>query len=155
MPSIWTETVLPQFEPLKENQKTDVLIIGGGIAGLLCAYLLEHAGVPYILVEASRICGGITKDTTAKITAQHGLIYNKLIQEFGPEKTKLYLNANQEALKKYRALCQTIDCDFQENDSFAFALDDRKKIEEEWRTLQTIAQGHIAQALPINQNFLK
>ena len=75
-----------------------MLIIGGGIAGLLCAYFLEQAGVSYVLVEADRICGGITKDTTAKITAQHGLIYDKLIREFGLEKARLYLQANQKAL---------------------------------------------------------
>ena len=87
--SIWTETAdFPQFETLKQDMKTDVLIVGGGIAGLLCAYMLEQTGVSYILVEAKRICSGITKDTTAKITSQHGLIYDRLIREFGLEKKK-------------------------------------------------------------------
>ena len=70
MPSIWTESVqLPRFESLTQDTKTDVLVIGGGIAGLLCAYFLEQAGVSYALVEADRICNGITKNTTAKITS--------------------------------------------------------------------------------------
>ena len=39
MDSVWTKTTqLPQFEPLSEDIKTDVLIIGGGMAGLLCAW---------------------------------------------------------------------------------------------------------------------
>ena len=151
MHSIWTETVqLPRFEPLKQDCKTDVFIIGGGIAGLLCAYFLEQAGVSYVLAEAGRICGGITKDTTAKITAQHGLIYDKLIREFGPERAKLYLNANQEALEKYRALCQNIDCDFQERDSFVYALEDRKKLEAELESLQRIGfSAKLADKLPL------
>ena len=45
MESIWTENaLLPHFETLKGDTKTDVLIIGGGIAGLMCAYFLEEKG---------------------------------------------------------------------------------------------------------------
>ena len=96
MDSIWTKTArLPRFAPLKNDLQTDVLIIGGGIAGLLCAYLLAEAGVDYALVEAKRICSGVTKNTTAKVTSQHGLIYHKLIREFGPQKAALYYRANQ------------------------------------------------------------
>ena len=43
----------------------------------------EGAGIDYILVEADKICSGVTKNTTAKITSQHGLIYDKLIRKFG------------------------------------------------------------------------
>ena len=137
--SIWTETAdFPQFETLKQDMKTDVLIVGGGIAGLLCAYMLEQTGVSYILVEAKRICSGITKDTTAKITSQHGLIYDRLIKEFGLEKARMYLDANQTALEKYRILCQTIDCDFQTKDSSVYSLYKDGKIEKEMRALQRL-----------------
>ena len=78
MKSIWSEEALIPFPQLRTNVKTDVLIIGGGMAGLLCAYQLQNAGVSCILAEASRVAGGITKDTTAKVTAQHGLCYSRL-----------------------------------------------------------------------------
>ena len=69
--SIWKQTTQTSvFEPLREDLETDVLIVGGGIAGILCAYMLDRAGVDYALVEAERICDGITKNTTAKITSQ-------------------------------------------------------------------------------------
>ena len=46
MDSIWTRTAEPpQFAPLDGDLKTDVLVIGGGLAGLLCAYWLDRAGV--------------------------------------------------------------------------------------------------------------
>ncbi len=62
MNSIWTENaVLPQFEALKGSAETDVLIIGGGMAGILCAYFLREQGVDYILAEGRTICSGITK----------------------------------------------------------------------------------------------
>ena len=139
MNSIWTETSLfPRFEPLRREMKTDVLIIGGGISGLLCAYMLEQAGVDYALVESARICSGITGATTAKITAQHGLIYDKLAREFGLEKAKMYLHANLEALDKYRELCQGIDCDFSLQDSFVYSLSDGKRLEKELETLHKL-----------------
>ena len=110
MDSIWLQTThLPKFDCLRSDLKTDVLIIGGGMAGLLCASRLAQAGVDYALVEADRICGGITKNTTAKITVQHALIYDKLIREFGVERARLYLEANQAALEEYRALCRVMD----------------------------------------------
>ena len=67
--SLWAEgTLLPEFPSLKDKIKTDVLIIGGGMCGILCAHFLEKAGVDYVLVEGKRIGQGITKNTTAKIT---------------------------------------------------------------------------------------
>ena len=65
--SIWADTAaLPLFESLDGDCKTDVLIIGGGMAGLLCTYLLKQAGVDCLLIEADRICCGVTRNTTAK-----------------------------------------------------------------------------------------
>ena len=110
MKSVWCEyNDIPQFESLSKNIKTDVLIIGGGMAGLLCAYMLDKRGVNYVLLEANRICSGVTKNTTAKITSQHGLIYNELIKKFDVEKAKMYLEANENAVNKYRKLCENID----------------------------------------------
>jgi len=153
MDSIWTKTAqLPQFEPLRSDLNTDVLIIGGGLAGVLCAYKLARAGVDYALVEADRICGGITKNTTAKITSQHGLIYDKLIREFGAERARLYLEANQGALEEYRALCKNIDCDFEEQDAFVYSIDKRWKLERELKALDRLgfrAEFAKTPALPI------
>lgn len=137
--SVWPEeTRKPEFEALKNDTVTDVLIIGGGIAGILCAYMLKQAGVGYMLVEADRICNGITRNTTAKITAQHGLIYQKLIREFGTEAAKMYLEANLKAVDKYRELCGTADCDFDTADSFVYATDTLRKIENELQALERI-----------------
>lgn len=139
MESIWSASShLPQFPRLEENIKTDVLIIGGGMAGLLCAYELQQAGVPYVLVEAKRICSGVTANTTAKITAQHGLVYHKLVSKFGIEKAAQYLQANQAALENYRRLCREIDCDFEEKDAYVYSVDRPKKLDAELEALQRI-----------------
>lgn len=137
MTSFWEQSAsLPQFPSLKEDMKTDVLIIGGGMAGLLCAYMLHQAGIDYVLVEAETIASGITKNTTAKITSQHGLIYHRLISRFGEEKAKLYLQANEAAISQFRTLCKNMDCGFEEKSSFVYTLDDERKIDKELCALQ-------------------
>ena len=142
MDSIWTKTAqLPQFDKLRSDLKTDVLIIGGGLAGVLCAYKLAQAGVDCALVEADRVGGGITKNTTAKLTSQHGLIYDKLIREFGVERARLYLEANQRALEEYRALCRNINCDFEEKDAFVYSMDKRWKLDRELNALDKLGFG--------------
>ena len=59
----------------------------------------------------------------------------------GAERARLYLDANQGALEKYRALCKTIDCDFEEKDAFVYSLDDQKKIDRELKALDRLGFG--------------
>ncbi len=139
MESIWEKNATRvRFDILKENKSTDVLIIGGGIAGILCAYKLKNAGVDCLLVEATEICGGITKNTTAKITLQHGLIYDKMIRRFGENTARLYAEAQEKACKEYARLCKNIDCDYETRDSHVYSLNNRKKIEKEVTALNRI-----------------
>ncbi|MDD2268186.1 MAG: FAD-dependent oxidoreductase [Eubacteriales bacterium] len=151
MNSIWSETsTLPAFGSLDRDIKTDVLIIGGGLAGILCAYFLDQAGISYALVEAQGICSGITKNTTAKITSQHGLIYDKLISRFGTEKAKMYFESNEAAVKKFRDLCGNINCNFEEKAAYVYSLDNRRKIEKEITALQRLGyDAEYADKLPL------
>lgn len=137
--SIWYEDCpFESFKSLRENIKTDVLIIGGGIAGILTSYFLKKCGVECVLVEKDRICGKTTGNTTAKITFQHGLIYDKLKSSGGAEIAKGYLNANRSAFAEFEKLCESIDCDFEYKDNYVYSVDDRKKIEKEMSALQKI-----------------
>ena len=101
MESIWKKTTsMPEFPCLEGDARTDILIIGGGIAGLLCAWELHKAGADYLLVEAKELCSGVTGNTTAKITAQHGILYQKLLPSLGLTKTRLYFEDNQKAVEE-------------------------------------------------------
>ena len=139
MNSIWTATAdMPSFAPLDGDLNTDTLILGGGMAGLLCAHYLDRAGVDYALVEAGRLCGGVTGNTTAKLTFQHGLLYGKLLRTFGPERARLYLEANRAALGRFRELCRDIDCDFQERDAYVYAGGDCRELDRELEALSRL-----------------
>jgi len=139
MESIWSRTVkFPQFEQLNGDYHTDVLVIGGGIAGLLCGYMLNNSGINCAIIEADKICNGVTQNTTAKITVQHGLLYHKLISKYSLEKAQLYFQAQNRALEMYRALSNTIDCDFEESDAFVYSRNSRIEIESEANALRKI-----------------
>lgn len=139
MKSVWPENVERKyFAPLEKDIKTDVLIIGGGMAGLLCAYVLKNAGVNCVLVEAKRICCGITGDTTAKITLQHGLLYSKLLGRFGEDKARLYLDAQAKACGMYDRLCRVIPCDYERKDAYVYSLDDSAKLRKEAAALNQL-----------------
>ena len=132
MDSIWEKDVqMPQFPPLEEDIQTDVLIIGGGLAGLLCAYKLTREGVDCTLIEENRLMGGVSGRTTAKITSQHGLIYSKLLGRLGQEKARLYWLANENALADFRKLTEKISCDFQMQSSYLFTRDETESLEAE------------------------
>lgn len=139
MDSIWkTGTELPEFPELNENKKVDVLIIGGGMTGILCAHFLRERGVDYLLAEAERICSGTTGNTTAKITAQHSLIYDKILKSRGLETAAMYLHANLDAVEKFAELCAETDCDFERKTSYVYSADSLRKLEKEADALARI-----------------
>lgn len=133
MESIWSKTCrIPQRESLQQDIRTEVAVIGAGMAGILTAYLLQEAGKQVVLLEAERIAGGQTRNTTAKITSQHGKCYRKMIDRLGEEKARQYAAANQSAVEAYRKIIEEeqISCDFEDVSAFIYS-DDRKEMEEE------------------------
>lgn len=134
MDSIWTMTTdIPKREPLRENITVDTAVIGGGIAGILTAYFLRKKGVQAVVLEAARIGSGQTKNTTAKITLQHGAIYHKLIEEIGEKKAKLYAEANRRAIAEYRNIIdqKQIDCEFRDCCAYLYSLEDMEILRKE------------------------
>ncbi len=139
MEAVWKEGAKPPvFEALRKSMSTEVLIIGGGIAGLLCSYMLRSKGIDHVLLEADRICGGITRNTTAKITLQHGLCYDKMIGRAGEDKARLYAQAQKMAGNKYRELCEAIPCDYERKDSYVYSLRKKGNLLRELQALERL-----------------
>ena len=102
MDSIWSKTSKQKKRPSLEGDiQTDVAVIGGGITGILTAWHLEQAGIRTVILEADQIGGGQTKNTTAKITSQHGMFCHRFLEKKGEEKARNYVQANQEAFRQY------------------------------------------------------
>ena len=138
MESLWSDISLPQYPKLQGDITTDVLVVGGGIAGLLCAYQLQAAGADVVVAEARRICSGVTRNTTAKVTSQHGLIYHKLLQTLGKEQAKMYLQLNQAAIGQFRSLAVQIPCHWEDKANYVYSETDRQTLEEEASALHRL-----------------
>lgn len=122
--SIWRDsTDLPSFPKLAENHMTDIAIVGAGITGITTAYLLTKAGYKVTVLEAGEIFGGTTGFTSAKITAQHGMIYQDLVKHFGEEQARLYFKSNSEALEWIIATAGELDlsCGITREDAILYA----------------------------------
>ncbi|WP_064092029.1 FAD-dependent oxidoreductase [Rossellomorea aquimaris] len=152
----WRENVqLPLFKKLEKNLKVDVTVVGGGIAGITTAYLLAKGGKKVALIEANRLLNGTTGHTTAKITAQHSLIYDELIQHFGEEYAKKYYQSNQKALQFIQDTIHSeqIECQYSEEDSFVYATTDHyaSKVKMEYEAYKTLGiTGELVEDLPID-----
>lgn len=134
MKSVWSESCnFKKRESLNGNIEADVVVIGAGITGILTAYMLKKKGIDVVIIEAEEICSGNTKNTTAKITSQHSLIYDKLIKEFGEEKARQYASANELAIKKYKEIIENerIKCDFEEKDAYLYTMDNVEALKKE------------------------
>lgn len=139
--SIWEMGVeIPSRPILQEDRCVDVAVIGGGMAGVLTAYFLKNSGLHTILLEADVIGSGQTGNTTAKITFQHGLIYDRLLGQIGPEKARLYAAANRWAVGEYEQMVrrQKIDCDFKICDSYLYTTENEQALMREYQAARRL-----------------
>lgn len=122
--SLWRDSVdTSSFPRLEENHVTDVAIVGGGITGITTAYLLTKAGYKVTLLEAGVLFAGTTGFTTAKISAQHGMVYQDLLNDFGEENARLYYKSNNEALEWVIATAEelTLSCGLVREAAYLYA----------------------------------
>ena len=139
--SIWELTTkINKREKLTHNIECDVLIVGSGIAGTLIGYFLSKNHKNVVLIDKASIGSGVTKNTTAKITAQHGLIYNKLLRTMGYTKAKLFYEANIDALNNFKNIIKEniIDCDFKEENAYVYTLRETNKLEKEYKAYKKL-----------------
>lgn len=132
--SVWKEhTIIPEREALLENLTTEVAVIGAGMAGILTACFLQRQGKKVVVLEAERIGSGQTGNTTAKLTVQHGLLYEKLIRKYGRKKALDYWRANQQAMDLYEQFIKEkqIDCNFERLPSYLYSVEDRELLARE------------------------
>jgi glycine/D-amino acid oxidase-like deaminating enzyme/nitrite reductase/ring-hydroxylating ferredoxin subunit len=121
--SFWMESTSPtSYAALSDDIDVDVLVIGGGIAGLCTAWELVQTGRAVALVEADRIAAGVTGYTTAKLSAQHTFIYAQVRDTFGPDAARLYAQSQQQAVERVVAVTAqlNIDCDLERVPAYTY-----------------------------------
>ncbi|WP_123039986.1 FAD-dependent oxidoreductase [Cohnella candidum] len=141
--SFWLASAeIPSSGKLTADLSVDVAVVGGGITGITLAYLLAKEGQKVALLEAGRILTGTTGHTTAKVTAQHDLIYDEFIHHVGEEKARLYYDANRQAMDFIRSTVRELDisCDWAEEDAYVYTASEQNvaKIDKEWKAYEKL-----------------
>lgn len=122
--SIWMATAdTPSLSRLQENIRTDVCIIGAGIAGLTTAYLLAQEGRTVVVLDDGPIGGGMTGRTTAHLTNAFDDRYIELEKLHGEEGSRLTAASHTSAIDKVEEIVrrEQIDCEFERVDGFLYA----------------------------------
>ena len=151
MNSYWISS-MPKLEnptPLDCNHVTDVCIIGAGLAGLSTAYYLAQNGVKVIIIDKAEIGEKTSGHTTAKITLQHSLIYDYLINTFGFDFALSYFRANEKAISNIKHIIdsENINCDFEYKNNYIYTTsqDELTKIHNEIKAVKTLGGDDYAQ----------
>lgn len=143
MKSIWSKTAgVPKQKELDGEIYVQNVVIGAGMAGILTAYFLKKKGEDVIVIDGDRIAGGQTKNTTAKITSQHGLIYYEMLKKAGHRKAEQYAEANEAAIKVYEKIIREegIDCHFEKLPSYLYTREEsgEEKLKREAEAASTL-----------------
>ncbi|MCA0985351.1 FAD-dependent oxidoreductase [Halobacillus yeomjeoni] len=153
---MWREdTSIPSYESLNEDTSAEIVVVGGGITGITTAFLLAKAGKQVTLLEADQLLNGTTGHTTAKVTAQHGLIYHELVKHFGVENASLYYQAQMGAMTSMKEWVDQyqIDCDWKNAEACIFSTTKQgaEKIRDEYEAYQTLnIPGRLLDSLPFD-----
>ena len=122
---------------LNENITTDIVIIGGGLAGVSLAYQLKDSPYRIVVLEKDTMGSHTSGHTTAKLTVLHGLLYQKITKHYDIHQAYLYYRSNEKALKEIQSIIkkENISCDYQENTSYIYTDDPQyaKDIQEQKR----------------------
>jgi glycine/D-amino acid oxidase-like deaminating enzyme/nitrite reductase/ring-hydroxylating ferredoxin subunit len=124
--SYWLQTAPgPDRPALTDDLTVDVAVIGAGVAGLSTAWELTRAGKSVAVLEADRVAAGVTGHTTAKVTALHTLVYDKLRRTRGPEGARLYARSQSEAIERAAWIADElgVDCDWERRSAYTYVRD--------------------------------
>lgn len=128
--TIWKEEIKPLSLSLEEkkDEKVDILIIGGGIAGITALYQLSNTKKNILLIDKGRIGFGVTANTTGKVTYLQDEIYDNIEKMYDFETARQYLKSQQEMCQKVKEIVEKekIDCNFMEVDSYVFGNDEKQ-----------------------------
>lgn len=120
--SIWEGFALPNFKKITENKKTEVCVVGAGIAGVMMSYQLAKRGFKVLLVDAFTIGSGQSGRTTAHLSHQLEEEFQNLLKMHSLETVKMFHDAHKNAIETFDRIIQMegIPCDFKRLPGYLF-----------------------------------
>lgn len=140
--SYWTVSAPATMShgPLRDNIKTDVVVVGGGIAGITTAYCLVQKGMKVVLVEDGFIGSGETGRTTGHLASALDDRYSKIERLHGAEGARLAADSHLAAIDFVEGVCtrEKIRCEFERLNGYLFlhSNDHRESMSKEMEAAQ-------------------
>jgi glycine/D-amino acid oxidase-like deaminating enzyme len=123
--SLWVKTTKRTSYPAlsHDGRHYDAVVVGGGITGVMAAYRLSQSGRTVALIEREGIAEWTTGGTTAKLSSQHYLNYQHLIDRHGEAVAQAFADANQDGIDEIEGLTRelSIECEFSRRRSYVFS----------------------------------
>ncbi|HUR68914.1 MAG TPA: FAD-dependent oxidoreductase [Candidatus Thermoplasmatota archaeon] len=141
--SYWIDTTAStSFPPLGADDKADVCVVGGGIAGITAAYLLAKAGTSVIVLDRERVAMAETGHTTAHLQIVLDTRLSDLVPRFGLDGTKLAWDSQLEAVNLIESIAREhrISCELERLPAYLYSphKKDKKLLKEELRLTRKI-----------------
>jgi len=123
--SIWINNKVnnEKQKKLDSDISCDVLIIGGGMAGLSVAYNMMDSKMNVVLIEKDICAMGATSKNTGKLTWMQDLIYGRLSKNYNSAVAKLYYDSQVEAIDLVKKIIgdNKIECHLSKTNSYVFS----------------------------------
>ncbi|KZE63826.1 hypothetical protein AWM68_11970 [Fictibacillus phosphorivorans] len=139
----WPETYteITQFPELEENISCDVLIVGGGMAGALCAHVLsQEKELDVVLIDRRHPGSGSSSANTGLLQFSSDKMLHELIEQQGEQDAVYFYQLCQTAMKDlYKVASQLSENpEFRPQKSlyFASAGEDASKLIREYEVLK-------------------
>jgi glycine/D-amino acid oxidase-like deaminating enzyme/nitrite reductase/ring-hydroxylating ferredoxin subunit len=134
--SVWMATAdMPELPRVTQDMRTNVCIVGAGIAGMTTAYMLARAGRAVIVIDDGPVGGGETGRTTAHLTAALDDRYYEIEKLHGQDGARIAAESHSTAITRIESIAsqEDIDCDFERLDGYLFlgGHDKRQELERE------------------------
>jgi glycine/D-amino acid oxidase-like deaminating enzyme/nitrite reductase/ring-hydroxylating ferredoxin subunit len=141
--SPWLDHKREARAPLDRDLKVDVAVIGAGIVGLTAALLCRRAGATVAVIEGRQVGAAVTGNTTAKLSALHGLTYADLVATHGEEVARAYAAANRSGIERVFEIADElkIECDLRRKPNFTYTLERERRTEIEREVEAATAAG--------------
>ncbi|WP_244094285.1 NAD(P)/FAD-dependent oxidoreductase [Jeotgalibacillus salarius] len=137
----WPETAerTVEFPVLKEDISCDVVIVGGGMAGALCAEELSHTQLKVAVIDKGEVGKGSSSANTGLLQYSNDKMLHEFIEEIGEEKAVAFYKLCLEAVEELQKVAGTLPgkVDFVRRPSLYYASDegDIEKLKKEYEAL--------------------
>ncbi|BAQ10037.1 oxidoreductase [Bacillus sp. OxB-1] len=132
---------MPPFRQPVPAAYYDIAIVGGGISGALCAYILSQEDLQVALIEEKEIGHGSTSANTGLLQYSNDIMLHELMEQIGNDPAVRFYKACEAAIGQLEKVTASLplDAQFRRRSSLYYASteDDVPRLRKEWQALRT------------------